>query len=99
MGMIGLTPDKAIGKITLRRNDGSYPEVVKVFAYDPRAGIVLVLLKYVDGALCLDKLSVLTELEAIDERRQYIDPVAIVTMRAFNVINRDDLVAVEKPGS
>lgn len=95
-----LTPDSAKGKITLRSPFGSHPEVTKVFAYDPRSAIALVLFKYQPcDDLCLDKVSVLTELEAIDEQRNFIDQVAVVTMRAYHIINRDDLVAVEKPGS
>lgn len=93
-----LTPDLAKGKITLRRPDGSHPEVAKVFAYDPRAGVALVLLKY-DGSFCLDKVCVKTELEAIDEDRKFIDHAAVVAMRAFNIINREDLIAMENPGS
>lgn len=93
------TPDRACGKIILRRVDGSHPEVRKVYAYDPRNDCIVCMLFYKhDQQMTLERLS-LGELEAVDVAGKYIDVPSVVAMRADHIINRDDLVAVEKPGS
>jgi squalene cyclase len=73
--------------ITLRRNWGSHPVVIRVLAYDPNTGQASVVFRDRDKTEFLETVP-LEELEALDEDRQYVDVAEEVRLRA-EVILKD----------
>jgi hypothetical protein len=65
----------------LRANWGSYPAVERVFAYDPRLGVALVLYRHADGSGHLGEATT-AELEAVKPDRTFADADAILRQRA-----------------
>lgn len=59
-------------KVTIRQNFGSFPVLIRVFAYDPSLGTVLARVKYPDNSTGICQYAQ-TELEAVDENRTYQD--------------------------
>lgn len=67
--------------ITVRKNWGSMPEVIRVFAYDQSTGDVLCLLKFKDAPKAIEQVP-FKELEAIDPNGKFHDLNTELTFRA-----------------
>lgn len=75
-------------RVTIRANWGSHPTVIRVFAYDPKTGVVLVLWRYERDGLQIGE-AMFHELEALDENRTFQDLDKHLRMRA-EYIQRGD---------
>lgn len=80
--------------VILRHNRGTFRKVEAVFAFDPDNGNALVLLVGGDGDpdadadKCLSEVTV-NELEALDEKRQYVSVAEQLKKRADFILNRE----------
>ena len=70
--------------ITLQANWGSYPVVVRVYTFDPFDFTAHVRYRYSDRTERDDTVS-LDELQALDERRHYVDVEEVVRQRAERI--------------
>lgn len=74
--------------MTVRKNWGTHPEVIRVFAYDQISGIVLCLLKHRDATKALAEVP-FKELEAIDKDGKFHDLNTELTFRADYVLRHN----------
>lgn len=74
--------------VILRHNMGSLRHVENVFAYDVDNDEALVMLRDDDGYQTLHEMRS-SELEALDEKRQYMDVVKELKKRADFILNRE----------
>ena len=72
-------------KVTISANWGSRPVAKRVLSFDPNAGYASVLYRYMDGTEATDTVP-LSELEALEENRCFVDLKTALLRRAEHVI-------------